>query len=373
MEKKKRIIVSVTNDLVTDQRVKKVCAFLHQLNYEVTLCGRMLKNSQSLENTPYKVKRFRLLFNKGPLFYACFNLRLWFFLISKKSEFLLANDLDTLLANAWIKRFKKDKILVYDAHEYFTEVPEIQNRPVVKKIWKWIEKQSLPLVDHFYTVNDSIAALYQKQTNKEVKVVRNISDPQKIKLSYSKKELGLPDSKKIIIMQGAGINIDRGAEEALQAIKLVPNAVLAFVGDGDVIPQLKKKAETEGLNNQVLFFPKQPYDKLMNYTLHADVGLAIDKPTNLNYQLALPNKLFDYIHANIPIIASNLIEVKNIVKTYEIGLIIDSHSPEEIARQIKKIIQDEKLAKSLKINCEKAANALNWQNETHVLKSIYGQ
>ena len=371
VEKTKRIIVSVTNDLSTDQRVKKVCAFLHEMGFDITLCGRLLKGSKPITDRPYQLKRFRLWFNKGPLFYANYNIRLWFFLIFKKTDFLLANDLDTLLANAWVKRLKKTTILVYDSHEYFTEVPEIQNKPLVKKTWQWIEKKSMPFVDQFYTVNESIADIYRKQTGKNVLVVRNISDPKYIKLTYNKAELGLPSDKKIVIMQGAGINVDRGAEEAVDAIKLVPDSILIFVGDGDAIPALKQRIIREGLEDKVLFFPKQPYDKLMNYTQHADLGLALDKPNNLNYKLALPNKLFDYIHAGIPVLSSNLIEIERIISTHKIGRVINNHDPKHIADQMKTLLFDDHLIDALKTNCQKAAKSLTWQNETKILRSIY--
>lgn len=372
MEKRKSIIVSVTNDLSTDQRVKKVCAYLHERNYNIILCGRLLKDSKPINDRPYKIKRFKLLFNNGPLFYANYNFRLFLFLLFKKTDYLLANDLDTLLANAWSKRFKNNRILVYDAHEYFTEVPEIQHKPFVKKIWKWIERQSLRKVDHFYTVNDSIAALYQNQTSVQVKVVRNISDPKHIELKYSKQNLQLPEDKKIVIMQGAGINMDRGAEEAVDAIQMVPDAVLIFVGDGDVIPKLKGIVKSKKIEDKVLFFPKQPYEKLMNFTLHSDLGLSLDKGSNINYKLALPNKIFDYIHAGIPVLVSNLIEIKKIVNTYQVGSVVENHSPTEIADHIKKILFDEQLQTKLRLNCKKASENLNWKNETKVLASIYG-
>jgi len=372
VEKHKRIIVSVTNDLATDQRVKKVCSYLHSNNYEVILCGRKLKTSLPLKDRPYKIKRFKLWFNKGPLFYANYNFRLWFYLLGKKSDVLLANDLDTLLANAWAKRFNKKRVLIYDAHEYFTEVPEIQAQPTVKKIWKWIERQSIPLVDHFYTVNTSIANLYQKQYKTQVKIVRNISDPKQIELKYTKQDLGLPDDQKIVIMQGAGINVDRGAEEAIDAIQLVEGAILIFVGDGDVIPKLKGIVSANKLEKKVLFFGKQPYAKLMNYTIHSNLGLSIDKATNLNYQFALPNKLFDYIHAGIPVLASDLIEIKQIVQSYDVGRITKSLDAKIMAEQMKTILFDDKLDDTLKANCKKASLALTWQNECKVLDTIYG-
>src|SRR6478735_10941986 len=118
----KKIIVSVSNDLSTDQRVKKVCAYLHANGFEVVLLGRKLKNSLEITDRPYKTKRFNLWFNKGALFYANLNIRLFFYLLFHKSDWLLANDLDTLPANYYARG---KRVLVYDTHEIFCEVPEL--------------------------------------------------------------------------------------------------------------------------------------------------------------------------------------------------------------------------------------------------------
>ena len=107
-----------------------------------------------------------------------------------------------------------------------------------------------------YTVNESIAGLYREEYNREVLVVRNISDYTGEILKRSREELGLPTDKKVVIMQGAGINIERGAEEAIKAIQKVENAVLIFVGSGDVIPLLKREVELNGWQDKVLFFGK---------------------------------------------------------------------------------------------------------------------
>ena len=161
-EKKRKIIVSVTNDLTYDQRVGKVCMSLHNQGYEICLVGRLLKDSAQIDR-PYSVKRFKLLFNQGFLFYAFFNLRLFIFLLFSKGDIYHANDLDTLLAN-WLASKIKKKKLVYDTHEYFTGVPEIQDRPSVKKVWEAIEKKIFPTLKHVFTVNSSIAVLMKKST-----------------------------------------------------------------------------------------------------------------------------------------------------------------------------------------------------------------
>ena len=138
--KSKSIIVSVSNDLSHDQRVAKVCSSLYSEGYNVLLVGRKLSNSQPIVRA-YKTHRIKLLFKKGFLFYAEFNLRLFFYLLFKNTHVYHSNDLDTLLAN-WLSAKLRNKKIVYDTHEYFTGVPEIQNKPFIKWSWKTIEKES---------------------------------------------------------------------------------------------------------------------------------------------------------------------------------------------------------------------------------------
>lgn len=335
------------------------------------MVGRKLPNSEIINDRPYHIKRFRLLFHKGPFFYAAYNFRLFFFLLFRKSDCLLANDLDTLPANYLAKKFKRKVKLFYDSHEYFTGVPELISRPKIQNIWKRIEKKCLPSVDVFYTVNDSIADLYRKEYQKEIHVVRNIGDLPEINQPKSREELGLPKDKKIVLLQGAGININRGAEELVEAMSLINNVVLIIVGDGDVVPQLKRTVKEKDLSQRVLFFGKRPYHELLNFTLVSDIGVSLDKPTGLNYLYSLPNKLFDYIHCHLPVVVSDLPEVKKIVSHYKLGLIIPSHNPDDIANTLNKILNDENLYQTLKKNTFRASTELTWSNERKVLEKLY--
>lgn len=372
MSRKKRIIVSVTNDLYTDQRVHKVCQFLHENDYRVLLIGRKRKNSLVLGPRDYRTIRLNLVFEKGALFYTFFNLHLFFFLLFRKSDVLLSNDLDTLLANYLVAKIK-GKRLVYDTHELFTEVPELTGRPKIRNIWLRIEKWIFPKLKTVYTVNQSIADIYSKKYNVSVDVVRNVSAKWEPNNIISKEKLGLPTDKIIIILQGAGINIDRGAEEAVEAMRNIEGAVLIFVGDGDVIPQLIDYVKQQNLSEKVLFFGKKPYFELMHYTYHADIGLTLDKDTNPNYKYSLPNKVFDYIHTNTPIIASNIIEVKRVVEKHNIGIIIKNHSSDAIADAMNELIENTARLNEMKENCKRAGKLESWGKELDVLKKIYLQ
>ncbi len=366
------MIVSVINDLATDQRVKKVCRSLHEMGFDLVLVGRRMHNSLRMDTRPYPVRRMKLLFEKGPAFYVCFQIRLFFFLLFHKCDLLVSNDLDTLLPNYLVSKLKRAP-LVYDSHEYFTGVPELQNNPLKRKIWKRVEQWIFPGLKDVITVNDSIADLYAEEYGIRPVVIRNVPETGGGIVKKSRVSLSLPEDKRIMILQGAGINIQRGAEEMVEAMQLIENVVLLIVGGGDVIELLKEKVKQWHLEQKVLFKPRQPYELLMQYTAAADLGLSLDKDTNINYRFSLPNKIFDYLHAGIPVLASDLVEIRKIIDTYQIGTFIPDHRPQHIARKVNDIFsQPEKLIQ-WKQNTQKAAHELNWKNESKKLKKVYAK
>lgn len=315
-----------------------------------------------------------LLFERGPIFYAEFQFRLFLYLLFHKADVLVANDLDTLWPNYRLSKIKGVP-LVYDSHELFCEVPELQNHPKKKAIWKDLERKIFPNLKYVFTVNDSIAKIYSEEYKVEVKVVKNVPaiSAQAGIETVSKEKLGLPFDKKIIVLQGAGINIDRGAEEAVEAMQLVEGALLLIIGSGDVIEILKNKVVELKLGEKVRFVGKVPFQELVQYTRLADLGLTLDKDTNINYKYSLPNKLFDYIHAGVPVLASDLVEVKNVIKTFEVGDCISSHDPKHIAEKINQILTDEYKLQQWKKNTKIAAEKLNWETEEKELINLYSQ
>ncbi len=367
---KNKVIVTVTNDLTHDQRVRKVCESLIRLGYTPHLVGRKLKSSVDIQRN-YPTTRFKLIFTKGALFYAEYNLRLFLFLLFRKYTSIHANDLDTLLAAYLVSRARR-KRLVYDSHEYFTEVPELQENRFAKRIWEWIEGWAFPKLKDVITVNKSIAMLYKEKYGNEVKVMRNIPDSKSgiSGSNRSREELGLPNDKKILIVQGTGINVDRGNEELVEAMKFLDEFLLLVIGSGDVLPELKEQVKLNGLEDKVMFKDKMPYNELIQYTRASDGGISVDKDTNINYRFSLPNKLFDFIHAGIPCIVSDLPEVRRVVDGYNVGIILSSHTPEVMAREIQAYFKSLD-SETLKFNLEQAAKELTWENEEMVLHSIY--
>lgn len=363
----KRIILAVTNDLTSDQRVHRICTSLKKHGFDLMLVGRSLPSSSPLRDRGYLSKRFRLHFNKGPLFYLEFNLKLFFLLKTEYADILVANDLDTLPAVYFASKIKKIPF-VYDSHEYFTEVPELTNRRCVRWIWLTIERLMIRESAKSYTVCDSIAEIYNKKYKLEMAVVRNL--PQTPTSTFLNLPIHLPVGKKIIIYQGA-VNLGRGIEQVIHAMEFVDNAIFLIVGMGDIYDELRILTQEKGLNNKVTFLGQIPFEDLPHYTSHAQLGVSLEQNMGLSYYYSLPNKLFDYIAAGVPILASPFPEVKKIVEEYGVGLLTENYEPKHLADMINFMLNDTDSRDYWKKNLQNASKQLNWENEESRLLTVY--
>ncbi|MDA9327355.1 glycosyltransferase [Flavobacteriaceae bacterium] len=358
----KRILISVTNDLTTDQRVEKTCEVLSEIGYDVLLVGRKLKKSLPIQRN-YKTIRFRLLFNKGFLFYAEFNIRLFIFLLFTKKDLLFSNDLDTLLPNYIIGKLQNKK-LVFDSHELFSEIPELVNKQQVKKVWLLLEKTIIPKLQTVITVSDSIKKHYQNLYGISAIVIRNI--PKIEHINQKNFEINA-EGKKVILYQGS-VNIGRGIELMIETMPLLEEYIFVIIGDGDIIAQLKEKVSNLSLHNKVKFLGKKTPEELKELTPNATIGMSLEEDLGLNYRYALPNKIFDYLHANVPVIIADLPEMRSLIKKHPIGEILIERTLKTLAKTIINMtnISYEKELKTAK-------KELNWSKEKEKLISIFSK
>jgi glycosyltransferase involved in cell wall biosynthesis len=361
----KKIIISVTNDLVSDQRVHRTALTLHEAGFDVVLVGRILPNSLILPEGPYRMHRMKVPFRKGFLFYTTYNIWLFFFLLIRKSDALLSNDLDTLPANFIISKIKSIP-LIFDSHELFTEVPELVHRPFIKKIWTRIEMMLLPRIKFGFTVCNSIAEIYRKNYNVNFEVVRNL--PCK-SIPGPSVEKTFDDKKKIIIYQGS-LNIGRGIELVIEAMKYLDNFLFIIAGEGDISKQLHELAKHPGLEGKIHFLGKIPFSDLFKYTVQADLGISLEENLGMNYFYALPNKLFDYIQAQVPVLTSDFPEMGAIVRKYNIGFTTNERDAGKLAKIIEKTFEDKKKINTWKENLKTARLELCWENEKEKLINI---
>lgn len=368
-------ILSVTNDLATDQRINKVANSLIKIGILPIVVGRVIKPGNNLAGRNYTTKRFKLLFNKGPLFYANYNIRLFIFLLFSNARILISNDLDTLPANFLAYIIKKSLgnkniKLVYDSHELFIEVPELNNRKMVKKTWSLIEKLILPKLKNTYTVCEPIAEYYNEKYGINMQVIRNMplsNMPDSINEDLN---LELPSEKKIILYQGA-LNIGRGIEHVINVMDKINDAIFVIAGSGGIEEELQRQVTLQKVEKKVIFVGKLPLEKLNQLTQKANIGLVLQEDISLSYHFVLPNRLFDFIRAGVPVLASSLPEIKKIVENEDIGLLTDSFEPETLLRKIEKLIYDNDLILHFKKNIEACKSKYYWENEEYKLFNIY--
>ena len=215
-----------------------------------------------------------------------------------------------------------------------------------------------------------LLAIFKNKYGIKCSVVRNVPMRLDHIAAHSKSFLGLSDTQIMLIIQGSGLNVERGIEEAVTAMAQIPRAILFLVGDGDVIPSIKTLVSELQLQEQVRFIGRVPYQELMKYTAAADIGLALDKPLSLNYALALPNKVFDYMQASTPIVASSLIDIATLVIKHNCGVILSEVTPAQIAEQINALIDDPERLTQYKMNSQKAAEVENWDADKQVLMDV---
>jgi len=334
--------------------------------YDVTLIGRKLPDSKPLLQKPYATHRMRLLFKKGFSFYAAYNIRLFLKLLCTKADVFTANDLDTLPA-VWLAGVLKRVPVIYDSHEYFTEVPELLHNAFAKKVWLGIESHILPKLANAMTVCQSIADIYASKYGVPFTVVRNVP----LCNDYSPVVAGQSEPK-TIIYQGA-VNLGRGLELMVDAMLMIDNARLLIIGGGDKLQKLQEKVAEMNLSDKVVFTGKLNYEALRSYTLQADLGISLEENMGLNYYYALPNKLFDYIQCRVPVLASDLPEIRRIVETYSVGKILEKRTPEMLARLANEMLTDGEQRRYWKANAELAAKELCWQHEKQALMRLYTQ
>jgi glycosyltransferase involved in cell wall biosynthesis len=356
----KRIIFTVTNDLNYDQRMQRICNSLCRAGFEVLLAGRKRKQSKPLTQQPFNQKRFNCIFEKGKLFYIEYNLRLFFFLLFANCDIISAVDLDTILTCSLISTLRH-KTCVYDAHEYFPEVPEVINRKFTQSVWSWIEGVTVPNVDVCYTVSEGLKTIFEQKYNKPFTVIRNLPVLQELTQSKTR--------EKIILYQGA-LNQGRGLEQTIEAMQQI-DAQLLLAGDGDITNDLMKRVVDLKLESKVKFFGYVLPADLKQLTQQATIGINVLEHTGESYYHSLPNKVFDYIQAGVPSVNMDFPEMKKLNEQYHIGILINECTPVAIADAVNNLLNNQQLYDELQKNCLAARLELNWQNEENKLIALY--
>lgn len=366
--KKKTITVSVISELTTDQRVIRICTTLVEMGFDVHVIARRFSDSLPLDEYPFTAERLRCYSRKGFMQFAEFNTRLFFRLLFRRTDYLLANDLDALVPNYIVSRLRRKKIF-YDTHEYYTGVPALSDAPFKRRVWKFFEDWILPRLPVVYTVTDSVRDKYREEYGIEMPVIRNL--PVTTKVVARTTPCNWKD-KRILLMQGMGIHPGRGGMELLETMRHLPSPYhLVFIGWGTQWDDIARKRTEWNLEDRVEMIPKLAPARLKEYTPLAHLGFTLDQSQFDNYRFALPNRMLDYIHAGVPVAATPVPEVKNIIEQYHCGFCFNSQSPKDMAAEIEALMNDSQRYQSYKANTVTAARELCWEKEKSKLESLY--
>ena len=331
MPDRKKIIFTVTNNLEADQRVHKVASFFLERGWDVLVVGSTHRVCHEYKQ-PYGTKRLSVWFKKGPLFYAEFNIKLFFYLLFKKADRIWGNDTDTALASFLAAKIKRVNYSL-DLHELFPEVPEVTNRKFVKWVWTKVEDFVLPRVTDGYTVCQSIANYYKDRYGVALKVLRNVPFSR----PYIRTHKFDWTDKKVILYQGA-VNEGRGIEWIIRAMPFIDNAIFVIIGKGDKDEEVRNLVDELNLNDKVKFLGFKPFSELSEYTNSADLGVCLLEQKGLSYYFSLPNRIFDFMQAHVPMLATGFPEIKRVLETEQTGVCIDHYEPEYLAEVIKGIL-----------------------------------
>jgi glycosyltransferase involved in cell wall biosynthesis len=340
----------------------RICTTLAQARYEVLLVGRERKKALPVQQQLFNQKRLPCFAQKGKWFYIEYNIRLFFYLLFQKVDVLYAVDLDTILPCFWVAKWRK-KVIVYDAHEYFTETPELVNRKLVQSIWKWIERSTVPKIHYCITVGDGLAQLFQQQYQTHFVVLRNM--PFRGAQVHVAKH-----TPPLLLYQGA-LNEGRGLEQMIAAMPYLPQTQLWLAGEGDLSAQLRAQVADLQLQTQVKFLGYLTPDALKALTPKATIGLNLLENKGLSYYYSLANKAFDYVQAGVPCINMDFPEYRYLNEVYEVALLIPDLALSTIVDAVKKLLDHPVYYKILVENCHQAAQVWNWESEQVQLTSLF--
>ncbi|MBN8682723.1 MAG: glycosyltransferase family 4 protein [Chitinophagales bacterium] len=361
-----RVVLTVTNDLNYDQRMQRIATSLTQAGYRVTLVGRVLPRSKPLNKHIYKQKRLSCFFQKGMFFYAEYNVRLFFLLLFYRFDAVGAVDYDTLPANTIASIIRRKK-RVFDAHEYFTEVPELYGRNAIRAAWKLIGRMTLPFYKHAYTVGPALAAIFTKQHKIPFRVVRNVPRLETATLST-----GLHQHPRILMYQGA-LNAGRGIEFMLEAMCDLPEFRLILAGEGDLSDQLRQQAQALNLGDRVHFEGFIRPEGLKQLTARAWMGINLLENQGESYYYSLANKFFDYVAAGVPVLTMDFPEYRALHEEFPVAHLLQKLDKTSIVAALRHYQQNPEAHRKMHEQCMLAREKWNWAADEAVLLEVWQQ
>jgi glycosyltransferase involved in cell wall biosynthesis len=288
-----------------------------------------------------------------------------------ESEFILASDLYALPLAARMKKKSGGK-LFYDSREIYSALGSLSNNAAKQKFQNMIEKYYVSSVDEMIVSGEMDAEYLTKYFAHSLPyhIIMNLPPKTQVeRTNFLREHFALPPETRIVLYQGALMG-GRGIEQLIDAIQLVQNSVLVIVGAGPNEQIFRNEVYKLGLDSKILFFGEVPYEQLPRITASADLGTALFQAISLSYQLALPNKLFEYFMAGVPVLASDLPAMRKVYEEFNFGSLVPNDiSIGELAEEITALLEKRaQYTEALKAASEK----YNYDNEIKKIRSIFG-
>lgn len=363
--KKKKIIFAVYDDLFHEYRGYKTALSFQKSGYDILVTGIKTseKKLKGWENIPHK--RLRLARNLPlSLNMMIFWFKLFFALLSSKSDLFYSHDIFPLLPVFLVSKIKRVPF-VYDAHEFWHGNSQIENRPLMKKFWTFYEKIFIKSAKKVITVSEPIARELERIYGiEEAGVYTNLPLSKQLPIDRNKLHnlLSIDPWKKIVLYQGRFL-FNNGLDTVIRSFSNVSEkAVLVLIGEGSEKEYLQTVAEKNGVSDRVFFAGPFPHGELINYTVCADIGLCLIKNSGMSYYYSAPNKMFEFIQANVPQLASDFPEMRKYVKVLGLGKVIDPDDQNMITETINGMISDDSMLNNMRNKCREASEKLVWEN-----------
>jgi glycosyltransferase involved in cell wall biosynthesis len=359
----KKVLITFLGNIDYDTRCYNLYNTLKVNGYDVSFTGFdwLTKNFKPVQGeiTIHKLQKGFLSLS----FYLKFIWHIKLALFSSRASIFFAEDIYTLPFAVIFGKLKRVMIF-YDSRELYGFLAGLNERKFVQSFWKTVEKVFIKHVDHIITTGDMDSDVLNEMygvTN--TVVLKNL--PRFYKPAQQtdlRNQLGISNDKKILLYQGVILK-GRGIEKIFDILPDMSEFVFVLIGGGEFEDYYKNLAVERKVIDQVLFIGKFNQENLPKLTLSADVGIALIENISKSYYYALPNKLFEYIMAEVPVIVSSLPQMKEIVDKYNVGFAVDPNNKDELITALKNLTSDEIQYKKFKQNCNRASDELNWENE----------
>lgn len=253
--------------------------------------------------------------------------------------------------------------LFYDSREIFAALAALRKRPLMQRIHQWVERRYIRSVHRCIVSGKLDAELLQRRYHLRTAPLVLLNVPPyrvPVRTDRIRHHLRLPPHSTVLLYQGA-VHEGRGIEHGIRLLCLLPEVVLCILGDGAYRPTLEQMAADFRVSDRVFWLGWRPYDELLDWTASADIGLALIEPISQSYELALPNKVFEYCMAGIPTIATALPALRELFEQYRIGILLSvDFSLEELGRAVRTLRIPE-VWQQYHDRCRKAATHLCWE------------